>query len=237
MFGRGARVPELIPQLSRGKHRSPRKGACFMEMASYLAGERWSDHPACTHPLLAAVARGVNDCTSDEARSRLAVLIPSVIGLNSDDVHMDAHVSLVCARTALPVVAAERQRVMALGVLASERVLNDLDGRPLGHLSEASRTALERSPHAAQWARRYAGDHRPALKTFRRRGAPTIVSSAIKGIAEACIPHSDELLHDLLVEAISECGQLVHGAMGSDDQRLDRPMDDTGSARGSAVSR
>jgi hypothetical protein len=48
--------PALLPLLSRGKHRSPLKGACFMEFASMLAGERWSDHPACTHPLLAAVA-------------------------------------------------------------------------------------------------------------------------------------------------------------------------------------
>ena len=46
-------LPDLLPVLSRGKHRNPRKGACFMELASYLAGERWSDHPACTHPLLA----------------------------------------------------------------------------------------------------------------------------------------------------------------------------------------
>ena len=49
--------PALLPVLSRGKHRNPRKGACFMEFASLLAGERWSDHPACTHPLLAAVAQ------------------------------------------------------------------------------------------------------------------------------------------------------------------------------------
>ena len=51
------RLPQLLPVLSRGKHRNPRKGACFMELASFLAGERWSDHPACTHPLLAALAR------------------------------------------------------------------------------------------------------------------------------------------------------------------------------------
>src|SRR5215211_5029994 len=44
------RMPELMPQLSPGGHRSPRKGACFMELASYLAGERWSDPPGCTHP-------------------------------------------------------------------------------------------------------------------------------------------------------------------------------------------
>ena len=63
-----ADLPELVPILSRGKHRSPRKGACFMEMASYLAGERWSDHPRCTHPLLASVGRLVNDLTSDASR-------------------------------------------------------------------------------------------------------------------------------------------------------------------------
>jgi hypothetical protein len=78
-------LPALLPVLSRGKHRSPRKGACFMEFASLLASERWSDHPACTHPLLAAVACHINDYTSDADRARLAELIPSVIGLTGDD--------------------------------------------------------------------------------------------------------------------------------------------------------
>jgi hypothetical protein len=82
--------PVVLPILSRGKHRNPRKGACFMEFASLLAGERWSDHPTCTHPLLAAVARLVNDYTSDARRSRLVELIPSVIGLTGDDLRIDA---------------------------------------------------------------------------------------------------------------------------------------------------
>ena len=82
-------VPEIVPILSRGKHRNSRKGACFMEMASYLAGERWSDHPKCTHPLLAMVARLVNDNTSDDHRSRLTELIPSVIGLTTTDRRAD----------------------------------------------------------------------------------------------------------------------------------------------------
>ena len=107
-------LPALLPTLSRGKHRSPRKGACFMEFASLLAGERWSDHPACTHPLLAAVARHVNDHTSDAARPRLAELIPSVIGLTGEDLHIDARIALGSARLALPVAAAERQRVLAV---------------------------------------------------------------------------------------------------------------------------
>jgi hypothetical protein len=120
-------VPDLVPQLSRGKHRNPRKGACFMELASYLAGERWSDHPSCTHPLLATMARLVNDHTTDEGRDRLGRLVPSVIGLTSDDAHIDVEIALRAATTALPVAAAERQRVLAVSVLAAERMLVRLD--------------------------------------------------------------------------------------------------------------
>jgi hypothetical protein len=36
---RDARSPDFVLVLSRGKHRHPRRGACFMEFASYLAGE------------------------------------------------------------------------------------------------------------------------------------------------------------------------------------------------------
>src|SRR4029434_3262757 len=132
----GVQPPNLFPILSPGKHRNPRTGACFMELASLLAGERFSDHPACTHPLLAAVARHVNDYTSDAGRSRLAELIPSVIGLTGDDRHIAAQIALGSARLALPVVAAEGQRVLAVGVLSCERVLADLDGRPPGSLGE-----------------------------------------------------------------------------------------------------
>ena len=64
-----------------------------MELASYLAGERWSDDPACTHPLLAALARDVNDCTSHAGRAPLVPLIPSVIGLASEDLHIDARIA------------------------------------------------------------------------------------------------------------------------------------------------
>ena len=64
-----------------------------MELASYLAAERWSAYPACTHPLLAALAREVNDHTSDAGLPRLAVLAPSVIGLTGDDPRLDARIA------------------------------------------------------------------------------------------------------------------------------------------------
>src|SRR5687768_18288643 len=102
-------LPDMLPVLSRGKHRNPRKGACFMELASYLAGERWSDHPRCTQPLLAALAREVNDSVDDATRRRLAPLIPDVIGLTTDDPRADAWIARAAALAALPVVASEKQ--------------------------------------------------------------------------------------------------------------------------------
>jgi hypothetical protein len=201
-------LPALLPTLSRGKHRSPRKGACFMEFASVLAGERWSDHPACTHPLLAAVARHVNDYTSDAGRPRLAELIPSVIGLTGGDLHIDAAIALGSARLALPVAAAERQRVLAVGMLSCERVLADLDGRPPGSLEEASRSALAQVPHAADWAARFTRatpSSALSAKRFREHAAPTVVRTAALGIAQAYVPDPDGMLRDLLAGAIDAC--------------------------------
>src|SRR5918993_2206418 len=201
--------PVVLPILSRGNHRTPRKGACFMEFASLLAGERWSDPPACTHPLLAAVARHVNDHTSDAGRQRLAGLIPSVIGLTGEDLHIDARIALGSATMALPVVAAERQRIMAVSVLTCERVLAELDGRPVGTLQEQSRLVLAEVPQAAGWAYRFTSGIRPSGKGFRRQAAPAIVQDAVEGIAQACVPDPDGRLRDLLVQAIEVCAAWI----------------------------
>ena len=208
MSGNQTHPPELVPVLSRGKHRTPRQGACFMELASFLAGERWSDHPACTHPLLAALARDVNDYTSDAGRPRLVRLIPSVIGLDGEDLHIDARIALICARTALPVVAAPQQQVMAVSVLACGRMLAELDGRPAGWLEGPSRSALEHVPQAAAWARSFTRGIAISPKAFRARSAPSTVHAAVAGIAQACIPDPDEMLCDLLASVIAECAAL-----------------------------
>jgi hypothetical protein len=211
----GSFVPELVPILSSGKHRSPRKGACLMELVSLLAGERWSDHPGCTHSLLATLARHVNDCTSDQARSRLAVLAPSMVGLAGDEIQVEVRIALRCARTALPVVAAERQRAMAVAILAGERVLDELDRRPTGSLEEASRSALSQAPRAAASAREFAARHRVTPTSFRRNAAAHIVSSAVTGIGQACVSDRDQLLYDLLVGAIDDCRRWMHRGQGS----------------------
>ena len=116
------------------------------------------------------------------------------------------------ARLALPVVAAERQGVLAVAVLSCERVLAELDGRPVGDLEDQSRSALAQVPHAARWADRFigAGPTRVfSAKRFRQQAAPTIVRNAAQGIGQACVPDPDGMLRDLLVQAIDTCSALA----------------------------
>ena len=216
MFGSVSSPPELMPILSRGKHRNMRKGACFMEMASLLAGERWSDHPPCTHPLLGDLARHVNDLTSDRERHRLAVLIPSVVGLNSDDAKMDARIALRCAVTALPVVAEERQNVLAVSVLTADRVLAELDGRAVDDLEPASRDALASAPRSAEWAEAFVRRAGMCAKGFRRHSAPSTVRFAARAIAEACVSDPDALLRLLLTDVVSDCEALCATGLARD---------------------
>ena len=74
-------VPESMPVLSRGKHRRPSQGACFMEYTALLAGEAFTDAPRCVDGELAAVLRGANDKLSDADRSLLVPLLGRAIGL------------------------------------------------------------------------------------------------------------------------------------------------------------
>ena len=140
-----------------------------MELASFVAGERWSDHPACTHPLLASLARLVNDTTSDAGRARLAPLVPDVIGLTSDDPRLDARIALRSAVAALPVAATERQRALAVAVVVTVQLLDE-PGQLPGPLEEEGRWALGRLPGAAEWAERFVA----MSSTSRTRSGATV---------------------------------------------------------------
>jgi hypothetical protein len=202
-------TPDFVPILSRGRHRRPSKGACFMELASFLAGEKWSDHPRCTHPLLGTLARAVNDQTSDAARGRLAGLIPEVIGLTSDDLRVDATIALGCAQAALPVASIESQRVMAVSVLTAEGVLARLEGRSVGDFSARTRLALAAAPDASRWAQQFSREVGASFKGFRRYGAPSTVRCAVQAVAEACVPDIDGRLRGMLETAIRDASAII----------------------------
>lgn len=207
--------PDLVPVLSPGKHRNPRKGACFMEMASFLAGEKWSDHPRCTHPLLASLARMVNDSVTDPGRRELAPMIPDVIGLTSDDIRVDAELALECATEALPVAALSRQHVLAVGIITADGLLAEIEERPASSLRATSRAVLDEAPEAEAWARRFATGSAPAPRAFRSTAAPHIVAVSVEGVAQACIDDVDDRLVAMLQSGIT----LLRSEIGSHVRR------------------
>ena len=204
-MGHGKHHHDVLPLLGRGKHRNPRKGACFMELASYLAGERWSDHPNCTHAMLAQIARNVNDLSSDQARPKLALLVPQVIGLNSADAAWDYELSLLAATHAMPVSAEEHQKSLAVGMLATEAWWARWNGLSADFMSQRTRDTLDQVPLAETWAREFIEKFRPQ---GRRHPGPKIVQVATNGIATAITGDNDNRLRDLLKAAIQTCRSL-----------------------------
>lgn len=196
------RIPDGLPVLSRGKHRSPRRGACFMEMASVLANEPWSDRPKCTHPLLAQLARLVNDHTSDARRGELVVLIPDVVGVHGHGVDWEAAVTAAVACEALPDVAEDSQRALAAGLIRCAEIgahdgTSTVDRDAIAH-------ALDQVPLAAAWARTFIDDTAPLkAKNFQKHSAPAVLLCAVRGTAKAAVSDPDGRLRQLLVTGIT----------------------------------
>jgi hypothetical protein len=70
-------------RLSKGKHASPDDGACVMELASMLAGEPFSDHPASVCPVIGSFLRAYNDSIDDGRRQDLYAYASRVVGSRS----------------------------------------------------------------------------------------------------------------------------------------------------------
>jgi hypothetical protein len=96
-----------MPRLDVGKHQGPEHGACLMEYVSVLAGQRFTDRPACTPAAVAVVARRVNDAVGDRARTRLARWAPELIGARHQR-GLDDTVVLCCTAAGLAVAPQER---------------------------------------------------------------------------------------------------------------------------------
>jgi hypothetical protein len=176
-----------------------------MEFASYLAGERWSDHPSCTHAGLSQLARAVNDLTSNESRSRLAPLIPSVIGLSSDDPRLEFALAVHAAAVALRDASLDRQHSLAVGGLVCLAALERSGGSGLPELvEEPFALALASTPEAAGWARRFIDRtssrwHREEVSV---RQTHAVLAMAADGVRSACADFPDDRLRALLASAI-----------------------------------
>lgn len=210
------RAPESMPVLSRGKHRSPRKGACFMEMASVLANESWSDRPSCTHPLLADLARLVNDNTSDRNRGELAVLIPSVVGLRGGDLQWMVELTSAVALHAIPNVPEPSQRALAVALIRCHELAASV-GPDVDE-------AVDRVPGAMAWARKLAGGSRITEKQFSKRTAPTVMRCAVQGLMVAATSEVDvdARLRQLLRVAIATAERLESPAVAPSTPSVSR---------------
>jgi hypothetical protein len=158
------------------------------------------------------MARMVNDIVTDKARPRLVPMIPSVIGLTSDDLHVDVAISLRAAFTALPIAAMSRQHVLATAIIRSERVLAELDGHESGFMSSRSRQVLDQVPDAEAWALSFANDQPISPWAYRTKLAPRILNVAVEAIAQACAPDVEQQLIDLLAATIAECEAMIRTA-------------------------
>jgi len=67
-------------KLSKGKHSSPEDGACVLELASMLAGEPFTDHPASVCPVIGSFLRCYNDAIDDDRRQALYECASKVVG-------------------------------------------------------------------------------------------------------------------------------------------------------------
>jgi hypothetical protein len=67
-------------KLGKGKHSSPEEGACVMELASMLAGEPFTDHPASVCPVIGSFLRSYNDSVDDGRRQALYEYASRVVG-------------------------------------------------------------------------------------------------------------------------------------------------------------
>ena len=199
-------IPEGMPKLSRGRHRSAKTGACFMEFASYLAGEPWSDHPQCTDPVLSHLARAVNDRLPDDRRGEIAPEIPRVIGLRGDHRILAPLIALRAASAALPIAAMDRQNALAVALRTLPRLLPTEVG---ADVRIAARNALDATPHADAWAVEHLRRHPVREQDLRRGASAKVVELAVAGIAEACVDDPWAVLVGLLRDTLTDVEDLL----------------------------
>jgi hypothetical protein len=199
-----ARVPAALPILSPGRHRRPRRGACLMEYTSVLAGERFSDSPRCTDPVLAAVARSVNDYTGDTARQRLAPLAGDLTTANGAGDDVRRGIVRRCLLTALPYATGDRRRVLVVALMGLDRAAaGQSRGWTREMLALDTELGLVGCDSDVAVAERYLHRLSVTVGDHSRRGMTVAVEAAVATIA-AEADDADDVLCALLDECLAD---------------------------------
>lgn len=191
-----AQSPEFLPVLRRGRHRSPVRGACFMEYTALLAGEAFTDAPDCVDGELAAVLRHANDRLGDRDRFRLVPLLGRAVGL----------------RIAPPPAFRQPRRrgLRRSRAAAADPGAQDALARHEAALADLRRSVARRftaalgvRPSAGEW-RAYAGGRDVDRLFWFLMGEPAPVSTSAAYVDR--LVERLELLHACYEQALAEAG-------------------------------
>lgn len=172
-----AQVP--TPVLQPGRHLAPEDGACLMEYVALLAGRPFSDHPSCTDPTLALLARLVNDACTDSGRNQLARFAAPLADAPRTDAVGSARLVLTAVTTAA--AAVERPHRLDRHVRGAHRRLRRVTG----------------DGPTARLVRRLDSVHRHGAGRRRLEAAV----GAVIGLPE---PERDARLRELLAAALAQ---------------------------------
>jgi hypothetical protein len=199
-----------VPQLMLGAHLCAEDGACLMEAVSVCAGDPWSDHPQCTHPLLAHVARLVNDVSSPQGRELLTMFVSRLAAAVSRHPAAYPRVALAC----LEMAARHRPSLL------------------VAHLRLVSSAQLARDTAAtsAPWDTTRAAMTRSLIRLrqrlYQRGPAIRAVEASVASVCRLPQPQRDRALIRLLSHAVAavKVGDTAAPTLSSHDARLERPL-------------
>lgn len=201
------RTPTALPILAAGRHRSPRHGACLMEYTSVLAGERFSDSPRCTDPVLSAVARAVNDYSSDASRQRIAPYAGDLTTAHGAGDDVRRGIVRRCLLSALRYADGTRRHVLLVALLGLDRAAaGESRGWDDSMLSLDAELALIGCERELADAASYVATLPVAAGEHARRAPSIAVEIAISTIAESAgAPEAaDEALFELFLECLAD---------------------------------
>jgi hypothetical protein len=175
-----------------------------MEYVSVLAGRRFSAKPACTDRTLAAIARAVNDYSSDEGRQRLTRYAGPLATAGPLEVADQQDLARRVLLSAMPHATGGRRRTLLVALFGLERAAA---GRSHGFddalLSLDTELAMLSGEGDIERARRKVAELPVAVRQHQSRGMAIAVEFAIAMIADEA-PDPDSVLFTLLGGCIGD---------------------------------
>ncbi|HET7310025.1 MAG TPA: hypothetical protein VFJ17_01730 [Mycobacteriales bacterium] len=175
-----------------------------MEYTSVLAGERFSDSPRCTDPVLAAVARAVNDYSSDRSRQRIAPYAGDLTTAHGAGDDVGRGIVRRCLLSALRYADGTRTHVLLVALLGVDRAAaGESRGWDHSMLSLDAELALLGREREVADAAAYVATLPVKAGEHARRASGIAVEIAVATIAESA--GDRDAADDALFELFNEC--------------------------------